>query len=77
MNFMDAILLGQDEASHASCVLRGRVFDGKCEARGKTYGVVFLPNQATLVDRQLVLTGRMGFSVPGKLLDMSTTLLQV
>jgi hypothetical protein len=47
-------------------VLRGRVFDGKCEARGKTYGVVFLPNQATIVDHKLVLTGRMGFSVPGQ-----------
>ena len=45
-------------------VLRGRVFDGKIEARGKTYGVVFLPNQATIVDRKLVLTGRMGFGVP-------------
>ena len=44
-------------------VLRGRVFDGKLEARGKTYGVVFLPNQATIVDHKLVLTGRMGFSV--------------
>ena len=45
-------------------VLRGRVFDGKLEARGKTYAVVFLPNQATIVDHKLVLTGRMGFSVP-------------
>jgi len=45
-------------------VLRGRVFDGKFEVRGKTYGVVFLPNRATIVDRKLVLTGRMGFSVP-------------
>jgi hypothetical protein len=45
-------------------VLRGRVFDGKFEARGKTYGVVFLPSQATSVDRKLVLTGRIGFSVP-------------
>jgi hypothetical protein len=45
-------------------VLRGRVFDGKFEARGKTYGVVFLPNQATIVDHKLVLTGRMGFSLP-------------
>ena len=45
-------------------VLRGRVFDGKLEARGKTYGFVFLPNQATIVDHKLVLTGRMGFSVP-------------
>jgi hypothetical protein len=45
-------------------VLRGRVFDGEFEARGKTYSVVFLPNQATIVDRKFVLTGRMGFSVP-------------
>jgi hypothetical protein len=45
-------------------VLRGRVFDGKFEARGKTYGVVFLPNQATIVDGKFVLQGRMGFSVP-------------
>ena len=44
-------------------VLRGRVFDGKFEARGKTCGVVFLPNQATIVDHKLVLTGRMGFSI--------------
>ena len=28
------------------------------------YGVVFLPNQATIVDRKFVLQGRMGFSVP-------------
>jgi len=45
-------------------VLRGRVFDAKFEARGKTYGVVFLPNQATIVDHKLVLIGRIGFSVP-------------
>ena len=45
-------------------VLRGRVFDGKFEARGKTYSVVFLPNQATIVDGKFVLQGRMGFSVP-------------
>jgi hypothetical protein len=45
-------------------VLRGRVFDGKFEAREKTYGVVFLPNQADIIDHKLVLTGRMGFSVP-------------
>ena len=45
-------------------VLRGRVFDGKLEARGKAYGVVFLTNQATIVDHKLVLIGRMGFSVP-------------
>ena len=45
-------------------VLRGRVFDGKFEARGKTYGVVFLPNQADIIDHKLVLIGRMGFSVP-------------
>ena len=45
-------------------VLRGRVFDGELNTRGKTYGVVFLPNQATIVDRKLVLTGRMGFGVP-------------
>ena len=44
-------------------VLRGRGFDGKLEARGKTYPMVFLPNQATIVDHKLVLTGRMGFSV--------------
>lgn len=44
-------------------VLRGRVFDGTFEARGRTYGVVFLPKQATIVDRKLILTGRMGFSV--------------
>ena len=45
-------------------VLRGRVFDGNLETRGKTYAVVFLPNQATVVDRKLVLTGRIGFGVP-------------
>jgi len=45
-------------------ILRGRVLDGKFEARGKTYGVVFLPNQADIIDHKLVLTGRMGFSVP-------------
>ena len=45
-------------------VLRGRVFDGTFEARGKMYGVVFLPNQATIVDGKFVLQGRMGFSVP-------------
>ena len=45
-------------------VLRGRVFDGTLEARGKMYGVVFLPNQATIVDGKFVLQGRMGFSVP-------------
>ena len=47
-------------------VLRGRVFEGKFEVRGKRYGVVFLPNQATIVDQKLVLTGRMVFSVPGQ-----------
>jgi len=47
-------------------VLRGRVFDGKLEARGKTYGIVFLPNQAKIVDHKLVITGRMGFSVSGQ-----------
>ncbi len=45
-------------------VLRGRVFDGTFEARGKTYSFVFLPNQATIVDGKFVLQGRMGFSVP-------------
>ena len=44
-------------------VLRGRVFDGRFEARGKTYGVVFLPNQATSVDHKRVLTGRLVLSV--------------
>jgi hypothetical protein len=42
------------------------VFDGKFEARGKTYDFVFLPNQASIVDRDLVLTGRVGFSNPQK-----------
>jgi len=40
------------------------VLDGTFEARGKSYDVVFLPSQATIVDSKLVLTGRMGFSVP-------------
>ena len=59
-------------------VLRGRVFDGKLEARGKTYAVVFLPNQATIVDHKLVLTGRMGFSVPQqatRFVDVSASLM--
>ena len=47
-------------------VLRGRVLDGKFDARGKTYGVVFLTDQATIVDHKLVLRGRMGFSAPGQ-----------
>ena len=33
---------------------------------GKRMAIVFLPNQATIVDHKLVLTGRMGFSVPGQ-----------
>jgi hypothetical protein len=55
---------GQTKLHTLHAVLRGRVLDGTFEARGKTFGVVFLPSQATIVDRKLVLTGRMGFSVP-------------
>ncbi|PYS67412.1 MAG: hypothetical protein DMF69_23120 [Acidobacteria bacterium] len=57
---------GQTKLHTLHAVLRGRVFDGKVEARGKTYSVVFLPNQATIVDHRLVLTGRLSFSVPGQ-----------
>ena len=56
----------QNKLHTLHAVLRGRVFDGKIEARGKTYPIVFLPNQATVVDHKLVLKGRMGFSVPGQ-----------
>ncbi len=45
-------------------VLRGRVFDGKFEARGKTYSALFIPSEANIVDHKLVLTGRMGFTAP-------------
>ena len=45
-------------------ILRGRVFDGQFEVRGKVYGFSFLPKSATLVEGKLVLSGRMSFSIP-------------
>src|SRR5262249_19722279 len=45
-------------------VLRGRIFDGKFEVHGKDYGFAFIPKSAAIVERKLVLTGRMTFNSP-------------
>ncbi len=43
-------------------LLRGRIFDGTFAAQGKTYNFSFVPREAAIVERKLVLTGRLAFS---------------
>jgi hypothetical protein len=45
-------------------LLRGRVVDGQFEARGQPYRFTFVPAAAALVDRRLVLNGRLAVDSP-------------
>ncbi len=45
-------------------LLRGRIFDGKFEARGETYAFTFVPTTASLDDHRLVLRGRIAVTSP-------------
>jgi hypothetical protein len=45
-------------------LFRGRVVDGQFEVRGQSYRFSFVPTTAALVDRRLVLTGRMAVGSP-------------
>ena len=43
-------------------LLRGRIFDGQFEARGKIYRFSFVPTTASLAEHRLVLSGRLTVS---------------
>jgi hypothetical protein len=45
-------------------LLRGRNFQGQFEARGTTYSFTFTPVEAEVVERKLLLTGRLAIKVP-------------
>jgi len=45
-------------------LLRGRIFDGRFEAQGKTYRFSFAPTTASLADHRLVLSGRLAVISP-------------
>src|SRR4051794_23373237 len=47
-------------------LLRGRIFDGNFEARGKSITFSFIPAKAAIVENKLVLNGRMNFAGPNQ-----------
>ena len=63
-NFLSMKFAEQGTLHTLHAVLRGRVLDGKFEVRGRSYSFSFIPSTASVVDNKLLLTGRMGFTIP-------------